>query len=49
MNFVTAQACLDDPTGALMASCDELINGWGMACDGTMGGYVIGDVCSLLS
>ncbi len=34
-NFLYAQDCADDPTGAFSAQggCDVIVNSWGMACD----------------
>ena len=45
MNFVSAQNCADDPTGALPASCDMVVNAWGMSCDAELSEYIIGEGC----
>jgi hypothetical protein len=46
--FVSADECIDDPTGAFYDmgfTCDFLVNSWGMSCDGSFLGNNISDVC----
>ncbi len=34
MGFLSAQDCVDDPTGAYdaMGGCDTIVNAWGTSC-----------------
>ena len=47
LGFVSAQDCVDDPTGAFLGfgGCDEIVNQWGMGCDAEFLGTPISEEC----
>ena len=50
IHILSAQDCVDDPTGAYngFGGCETVINTFGMACDASFGGYIVGDICPVL-